>query len=186
MTKEELEINLQNHKKNKSILNQISFEIEKVEVKIKELHSEYQETKKEAIEGDSLKSMNFSAVRSKTNIISRPTENVAEKYFLAGDTLVYKNNSNNKIELNGKLDRLKNKEKDLKLMIDVLENALDSLTKDKKDILVWYYMEQPKWNYVQIEYINRYQEPRSIKQLQNVRDAAIIEMLNVINFCNEF
>ena len=185
MTKDELENNLQNHKKNKAKLKQILFDIEKIEVKLEQGYSEYQETKEEAISGEQLKSMDMSAVRSKTNTIGRPTENVAMEFLDSKDVIVYKNSFNDKVELNRKLERLKNQEEYLNLLIKVVDNALDSLTHDKKDILVWYYMDQPKWNYVQIEYINRYQEPRSIKQLQNVRDAAIMEMLSIINFSSE-
>ena len=60
-------------------------------------------------------------------------------------------------------------------------NLLNQLTKEQKFVIVSYYIEKSKWDYISNQYFIEYQKPKSINQLLNIRDFAIKSMLDVLN-----
>lgn len=179
--KEDIEKMLKEYLISKSKLKELESRIEKNNVKLQFDGTTYMQSADETIEELSLKSPTISETPpSRTNAISNPTERVA---------LSYENKMKriNKIGLENREKTIKenqeyqNKANPLKEIVSKVENMLDALNNEQRIVIETYYFYEQKWDYVAKTYMEVYNNPKTIKQLQNIRDKAFDRMLEVIN-----
>lgn len=179
--KEDIEKMLKEYLINKSQLKELESRIEKNNVKLKYDGTEYQQSADETIEELSLKSPTLSETPiSKTNVLSNPTERVALSY---GQKMrrINKLGLENRIKTIKENEEYKNKAEPLREVVSKVENMLEALNNEQRIVIETYYFYEQKWDYVAKTYMEVYNNPKTIKQLQNIRDKAFERMLNVVN-----
>lgn len=179
--KEDIEIMLKNHLKNESKKTEILLKIEEYKERLEYAGTVYKDTDKEVIEAMQLASNQISDMpRSITNKISDTTANTAINYQ---KELIHINEEDREY-LKRKIQELKLEEKRLDKEIVRVKNMLMQLSEEEEFVIRIYYMKKSKWDYVSQQYCAEFQKPKSIKQLQNIRDTALDSMLEIINTGN--
>lgn len=175
--KEDLEKMLKEHLKNESKLIEIQLKREEYQERLEYAGTVYEETEAEVIESMQLSGQGYDSVNSNTNKISDKTANTVLNY----NNEIVHINKEDRVFLVNKIDECNKEEKRLNKIIVRVKNLLNQLTKEQKFVIVSYYIEKSKWDYISNQYFIEYQKPKSINQLLNIRDFAIKSMLEVLN-----
>mgnify|MGYP004532186523 FL=1 len=177
--KEDLENMLREHKKNEAKILEIDIKLEEYGNRLEYAGTVYEETDKEIIESLQLSS-NVSEVPSgKTNKISNVTEQTAINYPKERIHI----NREDRIFLESKLRELEKEKDRLNKQVVRVKNLLTILGEKKRFVINEFYIEGEKsdWKRVAKEYENQFPRYLSVKQLQNIRDVALKDMLEVLN-----
>lgn len=177
--KEDLENMLREHKKNEAKILEINIKLEEYENRLEYAGTVYEESDEEIIKSMQLSS-NVSEVPSgKTNKISNVTEQTAMNYQKERVHI----NREDRIFLESKLRELEKEKDRLNKQVVRVKNLLTILSEKQRFIINEFYINNPKgdWKRVAKEYENQFPRYLSIKQLQNIRDVALKDMLEVLN-----
>ena len=176
--KEDVEQMLINHLKSEAKKTEIALKIEEYEERLEYAGTVNEDTKEEVIEAMQLSYNTVSdAPRSITNKISDITAETAINYEKELNHI----NKEDREYLERKIDDLKAEEKRLDKEIVRVKNMLMQLSEEEEFVIKTFYMKKSKWDYVSQQYCAEFQKPKSIKQLQNIRDMALESMLEIIN-----
>lgn len=175
--KEDIENMLREHLKNEAKLTEIKLKQEEYEERLKFAGTVHEDTSEEVIQNMQLAGQPYDSINSNTNKISDKTSNTAMNYHKE-ETYV---NTENRIFLERKISECEEIKKELDKKIVRVKNMLAQLSSEEKFIITTYYMEKSKWDYVSQQYCAEFQKPKSINQLLNIRDEAIVSMLDIIN-----
>lgn len=178
--KEDLEIMLRNHLKNEAKLTEIKLKQEEYEERLQYAGTVYQDSKDDVIEGMQLPAQVISDIpKSNTNKISDTTYNTVVGY---GKEINY-TNKEDMVYLEKKILECEEEGKRLDKIIVRVNNLLTILSKKQKFIIEEFYINSEKgdWKKVELEYKSTFPKDLTIKQLQNIRDVAIKDMLEILN-----
>ena len=176
--KEDVEKMLGSHLKNEAKKTEIQLKIEEYQERLEYAGTVYKDTEKEIIEAMQLSTSAISDVpKSITNTTSDTTANTAINYEKELNHI----NNEDREYLERKIKELEIEEKRLDKEIVRVKNMLMQLSEEEEFIIKTYYMRKSKWDYVSQQYCFEFQKPKSIKQLQNLRDIALDSMLEIIN-----
>ncbi len=178
--KEDVETMLKNHLKNEAKLTEIKLKQEEYEERLQYAGTVYQDSKDDVIEGMQLSGQAISDIpRSNTNKISNTVYNTVVGYSKEINHI----NNEDRTYLENKIDQCKKEIDKLNKAIVRVNNLLTILSNKQKFIIEEFYIKSEKgdWKKVEIEYKNSFPKDLTIKQLQNIRDVAIKDMLEVLN-----
>lgn len=176
--KEDLEGMLRNHLKNEAKLTEIEIKQEEYEERLAYAGTVYQDSKEDAIEGIQLAGKAISDMpKSNTNKISDITYNTAIRYKKEIGYI----NKDDRDFLERKIEQCKAEKNKLDKAVVRVNNMLQQLSNEEEFIIKSYYMRRAKWDYVANEYYEKFQKPKSINQLLNIRDNAMESMLEILN-----
>lgn len=178
--KEDVETMLRNHLKNEAKLTEIKLKQEEYEERLSHAGTVYEDDKDDVIEGMQLPAQAISDIpRSNTNKISDTTYNTVVGYNKEINHI----NKEDRVYLEYKIAKCEEEKKKLDKQIVRVNNLLTMLSKKQKFIIEEFYINSEKgdWRKVEMLYKNAFPKDLTIKQLQNTRDAAIKDMLEVLN-----
>jgi len=175
--KEDIENMLRGHLKNEAKLTEIKLKKEEYQEELYYAGTVYEDTDKEVIENMQLAGQGYDNIHSNTNKISDKVSSTAMNYKKEQRHI----NKKDREYLESKIIECEAEEKRLDKKIVRVKNLLNQLTREQKFIIVSYYLEKSKWDYVSNQYFIEYQKPKSINQLLNIRDTAIKSMLDILN-----
>lgn len=177
--KEDLENMLREHKKNEAKILEIDIKLEEYGNRLEYAGTVYEENDKEIIESMQLSSAVSEVPSGKTNKISNVTEQTAMNYQKERVHI----NREDRIFLESKLRKLALEKDRLNKQVVRVKNLLTILSEKQRFIINEFYINNPKgdWKRVAKEYENQFPRYLSIKQLQNIRDVALKDMLEVLN-----
>lgn len=175
--KEDIEKMLREHPRNEAKLTEIQIKKEEYEEELYYAGTVYEDTDKEVIENMQLAGQTYDRIHSNTNKISDKVSNTAINYSKEQRHI----NKKDMKYLERKIQECEEEEKRLDKKIVRVKNLLNQLTREQKFIIISYYLEKSKWDYVSNQYFIEYQKPKSINQLLNIRDTAIDSMLDILN-----
>lgn len=179
--KEDIETMLRKLPENEAKKTEIELKIEEYQERLILAGTVYQDTEEDVIQGMQLSAKNISDMPlSITNKTSDTTANTAMSYRKEINYV----NKEDRETLERRIEQLETTKKELDREIVRTKNMLNRLSKEEKFIITSYYIEKSKWDYVSNEFFEEYQKPKSIKQLQNIRDEALKKMENIINIGN--
>lgn len=176
--KEDLEKMLRNHLKNEAKLTEIKLKQEEYEERLQYAGTVYEDSKEDVIEGMQLSGQAISDMpKGNTNKVSDTTYNTVVGYSKEINHI----NKEDRIYLENKIEQCKKETDKLNKAVVRVNNMLNQLSNEEEFIIKSYYMRRSKWDYVANEYFEEFQKPKSINQLLNIRDNAIISMLDILN-----
>ena len=177
--KEDLEKMLREHKKNQAKHTEVELKKEGYEKKLEYAGTVNEETDKEVIESMQLSGQAYDSIHSNTNKISDTTANTAMRY----QKEMHHVNVEDRAYLERKISELAEIKDDLDKKIVRVKNLLTILSDKQRFVINEFYINNEKgdWKRVQKEYEKAFPKDLSIKQLQNIRDVAIKDMLEVLN-----
>lgn len=175
--KEDVEKMLKEYPSNEAKLTEIQIKKEEYEEELYYAGTVYEDTDKEVIENMQLAGQGYNNIHSNTNKVSDKVSNTVMNY----KNEQHYTNKKDRQYLERKIQECKQEEKKLNKIIVRVKNLLNQLTREQKFIIVSYYLEKSKWDYVSNQYFMEYQKPKSINQLLNIRDTAIDSMLDILN-----
>lgn len=176
--KEDVETMLKNHLKNEAKLTEIKLKQEEYEERLQYAGTVYEDSKEDVIEGMQLSGQAISDMpKGNTNKVSDTTYNTVVGYNKEINHI----NREDRVYLEKKILECKEEKKKLDKAIVRVNNMLNQLSNEEEFVIKSYYMRRSKWDYVANEYFEEFQKPKSINQLLNIRDNAIISMLDILN-----
>lgn len=177
LIKEDIENMLREHKKNEAKLTELQIKIEEYETRLEYAGTVYNETDEEIIRTMQL-SKNISEVSGgKTNKISNVTEDTAINYQKERVHI----NKEDREFIENKIEEFSKEVDRLNKQIVRVKNLINQLSSEEKFIIISYYMDKSKWDYVSQQYCSEFQKPKTINQLINIRNTALESMLDIIN-----
>ena len=177
--KEDLEKMLREHTKNQAKLTEVELKKEEYEKRLEYAGSVNEETDKEIIESMQLSGQAYDSIHSNTNKISDTTASTAMKY----QKEMHHVNVEDRAFLERKIFELAELKDELDKKIVRVKNLLTILSDKQRFVINEFYINNEKgdWKRVQKEYEKTFPKDLSIKQLQNIRDVAIKDMLEILN-----
>lgn len=175
--KEDVEKMLKEHPKNEAKLTEVKLKKEEYQERLNYAGIVYQDKEDEIIENMQLAGQAYDSIYNNTNKISDKVHSTAMNY----EKESYHINKEDRQYLEKKIKECEEEEKRLNKIIVRVKNLLNQLTKEQNFIIVSYYLEKSKWDYVSNQYFVEFQKPKSINQLLNIRDIAIDSMLDILN-----
>ena len=177
--KEDLETMLRNHRKNEAKLTEVQLKKEEYQERLYYASTVYEDTDKEVIENMQLAGQSYDSIHSNTNKISDKVSSTAMNYRKEQIHI----NKEDRYELQRKIIECEAEENILNKMIVRIKNLLTILSEKQRFIINEFYINSEKgdWKKVEKEFRNNFTKDLSIKQLQNIRDVALKDMLEVLN-----
>lgn len=178
--KEDLENMLRNHPKDEAKKTETELKIEEYQERLKYAGTVYEDTKEEVIKAMQLSvSQITDAPKSNTNKTSDTTASTAMNYK---NELKHINKEDREY-LEKKITELKEEKKKLDKDVVRVKNLLTILNEKQEFIIKEFYINNKKsdWKKVSIEFEKEFSKDLTIKQLQNIRDVALKDMLEVLN-----
>lgn len=178
--KEDIENILRNHSKNEAKKTETKLKIEEYQERLDHAGTVYEDTENEVIEAMQLSSSPISDIpKSTTNKISDVTADTAMRYKGELNHI----NKEDREYLERKISELQIEEKKLDKDIVRVKNLLTILNEKQEFVIKEFYINNKKenWKKVSIEFEKAFSKDLTIKQLQNIRDTALKEMLEVLN-----
>ena len=177
--KEDLETMLRNHRKNEAKLTEVQLKKEEYQERLYYASTVYEDTDKEVIENMQLAGQSYDSIHSNTNKISDKVSSTAMNYRKEQIHI----NKEDRDELQRKIIECEAEENILNKMIVRIKNLLTILSEKQRFIINEFYINSEKgdWKKVEKEFRNNFTKDLSIKQLQNIRDVALKDMLEVLN-----
>ena len=177
--KEDVEKMLRNHKKNEAKLTEIQLKKEEYQEQLCYAGTVYEDTENEVIENMQVAGQAYDSIRSNTNSISDKVLDTAINYQ---KELNYINKFDREY-LNSKIIECEAEENILNKKIVRVKNLLTILSEKQRFVINEFYINSEKgdWKRVAKEYENQFPRYLSVKQLQNIRDVALKDMLEVLN-----
>lgn len=177
--KEDLEKMLREHLKNEAKLTEIQLKKEEYQEQLNYAGTVYEDTETEVIENMQLKGQAYDEIHSNTNKISDTTANTAMNYKKE----IVHINKEDRTTLENKIEQCEAEEKIYNKKIVRVKNLLTILSEKQRFIIKEFYINSEKgdWKKVEKAYKNNFEQELSIKQMQNIRDVAIKDMLEVLN-----
>lgn len=178
--KEDLETMLRNHLKNESKKTELQLKHEEYRVKLNHAGTVYEDTDEEVIESMQLAGQAYDSVHSNTNKVSDTTGNTAMNYKKE----IRHINKFDREYLKNKIEECEREEAYLDKQIVRVKNLLSILSEKQKFVIDEFYIlhGNVEWKKVQDRYSDEFPKELTIKQLQNIRDVAIKDMLEVLNY----
>lgn len=177
--KEDLEKILRNHRKNEAKLTEIQLQKEEYQERLYYAGTVHEDTEKEVIENMQLAGQSYDSIHSNTNKVSDKTANTAMRYHEEERHV----NKENKEYLQRRIIECEAEERVLNKMIVRVKNLLTILSEKQRFIINEFYINSEKgdWRKVEAEYRNNFTKELTMKQLQNIRNVALKDMLEVLN-----
>ena len=177
--KEDLENMLREHSKNQAKLTEVELKKEGYEKRLEYAGTVNEDTDNEIIESMQLSGQAFDTIRGNTNKISDITANTAMSY----QKEIHHVNTEDRAFLERKIAELQEIKDDLDKKIVRVKNLMTILSDKQRFIINEFYINSQKgdWKKVSKEYEKAFPKDLSIKQLQNIRDVAIKDMLEILN-----
>lgn len=178
--KEDLEVMLREHLKNEAKLTEIKLKQEEYEERLRYAGMTFQDSKEDVIEGMQLSGQVLSDIpKSNTNKISDTTYNTVVTYQKEVNYI----NKEDRVYLEKKIIECEEEKRKLDKAIVRVNNLLTILNQKQRFVIEEFYINSEKgdWKKVEREYRNFISKDLTIKQLQNIRDIAIKDMLEVLN-----
>lgn len=177
--KDDLEKMLREHLKNEAKLTEIQLKKEEYIERLEYAGTVHEDTAEEVIESMQLSGQAFDGIHSNTNKISDTTASTAMNYHKEERYI----NKADRAYLERKILECETEEKRLDKIIVRVKNLLTILSQKQKFIITEFYINSEKgdWKKVTKLYKNNFPQELSIKQMQNIRDVAIKDMLEVLN-----
>ena len=177
--KEDLETMLRNHKKNEAKLTEIQLKKEEYQERLVYAGTVYEDTENEVIENMQLAGQAYDSIHSNTNKISDKTANTAMRYHQEERHI----NAEDRDYLQRRIIECEAEEKVLNKIIVRVKNLLTILSEKQRFIINEFYINSEKgdWRKVEAEYRNNFTKELTMKQLQNIRNVALKDMLEVLN-----
>lgn len=177
--KEDLEKMLREHPKNQAKLTEVELKKEGYEKRLEYAGTVNEDTDNEIIESMQLSGQAFDTIRGNTNKISDITANTAMSY----QKEIHHVNTEDRAFLERKIAELQEIKDDLDKKIVRVKNLMTILSDKQRFIINEFYINSQKgdWKKVSKEYEKAFPKDLSIKQLQNIRDVAIKDMLEILN-----
>ena len=177
--KEDLENMLREHPKNQAKLTEVELKKEGYEKRLEYAGTVNEDTDNEIIESMQLSGQAFDTIRGNTNKISDITANTAMSY----QKEIHHVNTEDRAFLERKIAELQEIKDDLDKKIVRVKNLMTILSDKQRFIINEFYINSQKgdWKMVSKEYEKAFPKDLSIKQLQNIRDVAIKDMLEILN-----
>ena len=177
--KEDLEKMLKNHKKNEAKLTEMKLKKEEYQEELYYAGTVYEDTDREVIENMQLAGQGYDNIHSNTNKISDKVSSTAMNYQKEQHYI----NKKDRAYLESKILECEAEENVLNKMIVRVKNLLTILSEKQRFIINEFYINSEKgdWKKVSKEYENSFPTGLTIKQLQNIRDVALKDMIEVLN-----
>ncbi len=177
--KENLETMLRNHPKNEAKLLEVQLKIEEYQERLYYAGTVYEDTEEEVIENMQLAGKGYDTIHSNTNKISDATADTAMQYKQEKIHI----NREDRSFLLGKIMEYEAEEKVLNKMIVRVKNLLSILSEKQKFVVEEFYINNGKttWDKIEKLFENNFPKRLTQKQLQNIRDVALKDMLEVLN-----
>jgi F0F1-type ATP synthase alpha subunit len=178
--KEDVESMLKEFKKDEAKLNEIEFKLESLEERIKYAGYVEESSDNETIESMQLGSKVCEIPSGKTNKISNVTEQVAMTYIREMVHI----NKEDVTRLEKEVAKYEEEKDRYSKQIARVQNLLGILNDRQRLVITEYYINNKKkdWDGVAKTYAQEYPgKDLSVKQLQNIRDIALNDMLEVLN-----
>ncbi len=177
--KEDIEKILREHKKNEAKLKEIQLKKEEYQEQLYYAGTVHEDTENEVIENMQIGGQAYDSIHSNTNKISDKVSNTVINYQKELNYI----NKFDRDSLNSKIMKCKAEESILNKKIIRVKNLLTILSEKQLFIINQFYINSEKgdWKRVAREYENQFPKYLSIKQLQNIRDVALNDMLEVLN-----
>lgn len=177
--KEDLEKMLREHPKNQAKLTEVELKKEGYEKRLEYAGTVNEDTDNEIIESMQLSGQAFDTIKGNTNKISDITANTAMSY----QKEIHHVNTEDRAFLERKIAELQEIKDDLDKKIVRVKNLMTILSDKQRFIINEFYINSQKgdWKKVSKEYEKAFPKDLSIKQLQNIRDVAIKDMLEILN-----
>lgn len=177
--KEDIEKMLRSHLKNEAKLTEIKLKKEEYQEELYYAGTVYEDTKNEVIENMQLAGQSYDSIHSNTNKISDKVFSTAMNYK---DEQIYVNKKDRSY-LQSKIIECKAEENILNKIIVRVKNLLTILSEKQRFVINEFYINSEKgdWKKVAKEYEKTFPKDLTIKQLQNIRDVALKDMLEVLN-----
>ena len=177
--KEDVEKMLKDHLKNQAKLTEIQLKKEEYEKRLEYAGTVYEETENEIIENMQLAGQAYDSIHSNTNKISDKVSNTVMNYRKELNHI----NKFDRDNLNSKIIECEAEENILNKKIVRVKNLLTILSEKQRFVINEFYINSEKgdWKRIAKEYENEFPKYLSIKQLQNIRDVALKDMLEVLN-----
>ena len=179
--KEELEKMLRKHKKNEARLTEVQLQKEEYQERLYYAGMVDEESDREIIEGMQLSGQAFDGIPSKTNKISDKTASTAMRYKNEMTHI----NKEDRVYLQRKIIECEAEEQVLNKKIVRVKNLLEALSEKQRFVINEFYILNPEnkgdWQKVEAEYNRNHSKPLMTKQLQNIRNVALKDMLEILN-----
>ncbi len=177
--KEDVEKMLRNHKKDEAKLTEVQLKKEEYQEQLYYAGTVCEDTREEVIENMQIAGQAYDSIHSNTNKISDKVLNTVMNYKKELNHV----NKFNREHINSKIIECEAEENILNKKIVRVKNLLTILSEKQRFVINEYYISKGKgdWKRVAKEYEDQFPKFLSIKQLQNIRDVAIKDMLEVLN-----
>lgn len=177
--KEDVEKMLRGYLKNEAKLTEIQLKKEEYQEELYYAGTVYEDTDKEIIENMQLAGQGYDNIHSNTNKVSDKVLNTAMNYKNEQRYI----NKKDRDHLQSKIIECEAEENILNKMIVRVKNLLSILSEKQRFVIKEFYINSEKgdWKKVAKEYEKTFPKDLTIKQLQNIRDVAIKDMLEVLN-----
>lgn len=177
--KEDIEKMLREHKKDEAKLTEVQLKKEEYQEQLYYAGTVCEEDGEEIIESMQLAGETYDSIHSNTNKISDKVSNTAMNYKKELNHI----NKFDRDYLNSKIIECEAEENILNKKIVRVKNLLTILSEKQRFVINEFYINSEKgdWKRVSKEYENTFPKYLSIKQLQNIRDVALKDMLEVLN-----
>lgn len=177
--KEDVENMLREHKKDEAKLLDIQFKIESLEERLRYAGYVEESSDSETIESMQLGSKGFDTPSGRTNKISNVTEQVAMSYVK--EMIHINKEDRDKLEI--EIEKYQEEKDKYNKKIARVKNLLEILTDKQRIVIEEFYINHNRgdWKKVCIIYGQKFPKDLTVKQLQNIRDSALRDMLEVVN-----
>jgi len=177
--KEDLEKMLRSHKKNEAKLTEVQLRKEEYQERLYYAGTVLQDNTNDIIEGMQVAGQAYDSVHSNTNKVSDKVFSTVMNYHKEQNYI----NKEDKSHLESEILKCEAEENVLNKTIVRVKNLLTILSEKQRFVINEFYINNEKgnWGKLQIEFANNFPKDLSIKQLQNIRDVAIKDMLEVLN-----
>lgn len=177
--KEDIEKMLRAHLKNEAKLTEIKLKKEEYQEELYYAGTVYEDTDKEVIENMQLAGQGYDSIHCNTNKISDKVLSTAMNYKKEQRYI----NKKDRDYLKSKIIECEAEENILNKMIVRVKNLLTILSDKQRFVVKEFYINSEKgdWKKVSKEYEKTFPKDLTIKQLQNIRDVALKDMLEVLN-----
>jgi hypothetical protein len=177
--KEDIEKILRNHKKDEAKLTEVQLKKEEYQEQLYYAGTVNEDTEREVIENMQIAEQVYDRIHSNTNNISDKVPNTAMNYKKELNHI----NKFDRDYLSSKIIECEAEENILNKKIVRVKNLLTILSEKQRFVISEFYINSEKgdWKRVAKEYENQFPRYLSVKQLQNIRDVALKDMLEVLN-----
>ena len=177
--KEDVETMLRNHKKNEAKLTEVQLKKEEYQEQLYYAGTVYEDTENEVIENMQIAGQSYDSIHSRTNKVSDKVSNAVMNYKKELNHI----NNFDRDHINSKIIECEAEENILNKKIVRVKNLLTILSEKQRFVINEFYINSEKgdWKRVAKEYENQFPRYLSVKQLQNIRDVALKDMLEVLN-----